>query len=346
MSGVTFLRHTFRGPSNVAGTTKIIFPDGSEPAFLMMPFILNRIYDQNGMSPGLSERAEVFVTENRFDDIIADLATQRTFDTGKFVAFKSVLNYIRAIPTTVTAGSGADPVVSAFTLPPSPEIEAARKAEAARLKPEARKIAKDFLNNLQIKIAKRSQPDNSAWDLMGLPELTLLADTVVMSAGFPYHEGLMEILEGSGWPRPKNVDQLAIQAQSLISIQHQIDNPPGESANYTAASPAKFIFDTLMGSKNPLSVSHDSLMIPLLTALGLLKDNIIPLFPMMSLNFKYVDDAKYIRVLAKRFVIQKNGSISTEFTEEFEIGKVKTKKVQKLAQNALETPRRNKIQFI
>ena len=340
MKTVIFVRHTFRGPSNITGDIKIHLP---EDIVLNIPGDIVRIYNEDAVQRGISERAKTFA-QNREEEIqkrgvIADLATQRTFETGKTIADVSKLAYLRGIPTVVNVN--VDPVVSAFTLPDSEQIQKDRIAAAKALYSTARKTAKAFLKNLGLDVPLKSETSgSSAWQLLDLPNLMILVDTVVMSAGYPYQGGLVQMLEDAGWNRPSCPEILAQQAQDLIGIQHQIDNPPGISANYTAATPAKYILDR----GKYIAVSHDSVVIPLLSALGIINPHeSFAFFPFQEIRFEFIED--HIQIMSIRFAIdKKTGSILTNIREApVFLGSVPIDRVEKLAVMALPVSKRVKI---
>lgn len=334
----TFLRHTFRGASNLIGATKITLPGYDDTVITLdVPKILTRIYDENAIMNGLKERAEQFVDKTK--SVIVDAATQRTFETGKAVAKTMDLDFIEAVPTTVN--NNADPVVSAFVLPYD-QIRDDRFIEAARLREYAHKIARNFLRNLRLHVVFKPGPivnntKPTAWQLLGLPDLSLIAETVVMSAGYPIEGGLVKILKLAGWRTPKIPGLLALQGQLLIGIQHQIDNPPGKACNYTAATPSKYILD----QSEPLAVSHDTLMLSLLTAIGLI-EFAFPLFPFQKIHFE--TDEQKVLVTTSRFKIDpETGSVTFTYSNPKILGIVKLSKLQKLANNALPVPERVRI---
>jgi hypothetical protein len=334
MTRVIFVRHTFRGPSNVTGTTKIIFPPGSRPESLNIPTILTRIYDENAMETGTPERAETVAQSlKNICHIIADLSTQRTFETGKAVAKAFGFDTIRGVPTSVNVP--ADPVVVAFTIPVPPED---RIREANRIRTVARKVARAFLNNLQLEIAYPSpNPTNPIWELLNLPDLSLLAETVVMAAGFP-DTPLIQTLKEAGWPEPLDPEMLAEQAQFLIGVEHELNNPPGVAGNHTAATPAEFILNHLHGDKNIVAISHDSLLIPLLIAIGIPE---ILILPFQEFHFELIDNR--IRVTSIRFAIERAGNVSLDKRIEAVLGDVDIYRFEALAKMALSVPKRARI---
>jgi len=328
----SFVRHTFRGESNITGITKIVFPPGSKPSELNIPSILNRIYDENAMQSGLQERAQEIVSGRSIKEIITDLATERTFRTAEALAIKSGLNWIKGTPTVVN--NNIDPVVSVPFQGPLEQVHVERMAEAELLGKSAREVAQSFMDNLQVNILPDDKP--TIWSLLDLPDLTLLADTIVMAAGYP-DVPLVKTLQDASWPRPKNPRKLVKQAQFLIGIEHRIAIPPGLAANYVAATPAKWILEHIQS--DVVAVTHEEVITPLLAALGM--GDLI--FPLQEIKFE-LEQGK-IKVTSIRFIINEMGNISTKDREEVTLSSVSLEIFERLSKMALIQPNRVTIPF-
>ena len=335
MSRVSLIRHGFSGVNSTTGVTKIEFVEGSHPEFLNIPVELSRIFGENIMIPGLKERVENLISSEEITEIVTDFSSQRTFETAKFMSHTSRLNSVMGIPTEID--SELDPAVSVIEFKTSKED---RIKTADSLRGIAHEIASSFLKNLGLKLKRSkesSEEDPSAWELLELPELTLLADVVVMTGGYP--GSCVEILKEAGWETPRDLENLVNQAQLLIAIEKQIN------ISNTPYGPAKFILDRMSeDTTRYIGVTYDSVILPLLTSLELIQD-VFVLMPLHEIRFEY-SDPKHIKVVSNRFMVDSNtGSISISEMEQSVLGIVKVSHLRRLAEKSKSHEDRVRVSF-
>lgn len=337
---IVFIRHSFRGPFNITGIKEITIKNGN-PSVLRVPKILDNFYNRNLIDNFMNTRTSSIIQENKLkiNNIIADISTQRTYQTGKFIAINGNKKNIYGAPTET--GNDIDYLV---TNPPllitKEEQEKLEKNMGEKYSDDARCISKKFIDNLGIIAPLDPDDSKSAYHYLGLPDwLGKIIEIIVSCAGF-LNESLEKILVESDWPKPKYANELLEQANNILAYTFIVKYP---IPDVSIGIPAQYIYEKFYNEQNEVEshydkycctnnsidylISHDTFINSIVRAL-FPNIEVYTVGPLDQLIFEK-KKSEIINVYGKKYKTLLNGSMCTSEIQTF-LGIVTKEQLKKI----------------